>query len=593
MLPPLLSKLVRSLFVTFCFFISCGVTNAMTVILPSDDDLIIGARAIVRGKVIAISTALDPQQQTPYTYVTLDVSEVFKGDITTNEIVLKEQGGESGNTGSLLYGTPNFHMGEEVILYLDNWADGSLRVYQMFLGKFSVVKDSTSDRSLVTHDNITEKATIIGQSVSGAFTEQKELADYSAMVRGRLLANEERSRQFAAKYYSNTPVVMKPPEYTATLKNVTVMPQFNTMAPAACWFEASNNQSITFLLNNDGIPYPQISDDLAAALNAWSTAASPSLKLTSRTIASQCAPTAGTALLNFNNCDSRWSPSPSCAGVLAMTTTAYSTSQSRLINGRSFYKVTGATLSFNPYLSCQFLDHQRIQETITHEVGHSLGLAHSWIGTTNMPTSFEMDATMYPIIHFDERGSALHIDDVAGIRTIYPTSNLVSDLMISTGTPVATYILGSEDKRIFSAIGGTQPYRWTFANNSGPLPPGLFLTGDGELNGTASVVGKFTFTLLVIDANQRTATKTMTLEIIDAPLIKSLKYKANKRQLTITGERLSSLNMIFLDRVAISPTRISDDTIVIKRLDLASGNQEIRIKNAAGVYSNLALLEVR
>jgi hypothetical protein len=276
-----------------------------------------------------------------------------------------------------------------------------------------------------------------------------------------------------------------------------------------------------------------------------------------------------------------------------MTTTAYTTSQNRLINGRSFYKVTSATLSFNPYLSCQFLDHQRIQETITHEVGHALGLAHSWIGATNMPTSFEMDATMYPIIHFDERGAALRIDDVAGIRTIYPTSNLVSDLMISTGTPVATYILGSDDKRIFSAIGGTQPYRWTFANNSEPLPPGLFLTGDGQLNGTATAVGKFTFTLLVIDANQRTANKTVTLEVIDAPLIKSLKYKANKRQLTITGERLASLSTLLVDRVAVAPTRIADDTVVIKKLDLATGSHEIRLINSAGISSNLALLEVK
>src|SRR5262249_29182139 len=160
------------------------------------------------------------------------------------------------------------------------------------------------------------------------------------------------------------------------------------------------------------------------------------------------------------------------------------------------------------------LDHRRIQETVTHEIGHALGLAHSWIGNTNTPTSFELDATMYSVIHFDGRSAALRVDDVAGIRTIYPTSNLVSGLMISTGTPLASYILGSEDKRIFSAIGGTAPYRWSFANNSGSLPPGLFLTTDGELSGKAEVVGKFTFTLLVIDANQRTASKQMSLEII-------------------------------------------------------------------------------
>src|SRR5687767_3012106 len=81
-------------------------TLATTIVRPSDDDLIVGARAIVRGKVLKIESALDHNQNRIFTYVTIKVKEVLKGQITERRIVLKELGGQVGDRIDVTFGNP-------------------------------------------------------------------------------------------------------------------------------------------------------------------------------------------------------------------------------------------------------------------------------------------------------------------------------------------------------------------------------------------------------------------------------------------------------------------------------------------------------
>jgi hypothetical protein len=100
-----------------------------------------------------------------------------------------------------------------------------------------------------------------------------------------------------------------------------------------------------------------------------------------------------------------------CTGILASGgITRYFLSNPKVINGVSFYRVAEADVTFNPYANCYFTSRCRVQETLTHEIGHALGLGHSE----------DAAATMYPVAHFDNRCASLMEDDANAIRFIYP-----------------------------------------------------------------------------------------------------------------------------------------------------------------------------
>jgi hypothetical protein len=84
----------------------------------------------------------------------------------------------------------------------------------------------------------------------------------------------------------------------------------------------------------------------------------------------------------------------------------------------------------------------------------------------------------------------------------------VTTLAVPNGALGVAYVAS------LTADGGVSPYAWTIA--SGAIPPGLALTGDGQLTGTPGAVGQFPFTAQVADAAGKTATLSLTLSIADS-----------------------------------------------------------------------------
>src|SRR5207244_10752226 len=77
------------------------------------------------------------------------LNSVLKGNITAREIVLKELGGETRDRGTQIFGMPRFETGQDVLVYLNSWPDGALRVHQGFLGKFNINLDPSTARAFV------------------------------------------------------------------------------------------------------------------------------------------------------------------------------------------------------------------------------------------------------------------------------------------------------------------------------------------------------------------------------------------------------------------------------------------------------------
>src|SRR5215831_12967393 len=80
--PPSRGPFWMRLALLFCFIVSFSAgARATTVIIPTDDQLIISSRAIVRARVISQVCGFDPRHDIVYTYVTMRIRAVLKGEI--------------------------------------------------------------------------------------------------------------------------------------------------------------------------------------------------------------------------------------------------------------------------------------------------------------------------------------------------------------------------------------------------------------------------------------------------------------------------------------------------------------------------------
>jgi len=492
--------------------------SATTVLIPADDDLMIGARAIVRGRVLDVTCAFDDQQGHIYTYITLRVNEVIKGRITSRRIVIKEPGGQVGLRGSLIFGTPQFRRDEEVLLYLDTWNDGSLRVHQMFLGKFLITRDAASGKLAVTRDgpdqNVVVEEFAHADGSRGPATSHMELAAYTAMVRARLAINRERDRAFEQAHYANVALLTEPPGYRRMAAGG-AHAEFNFITnPPVRWFEPDSGLPVVFNVNLEGAPAGTL-DDLTAAMNAWSTVPGCSMRAIVGSTGNYCY-AGDTNTITFNNCDGQFAPTPGCASILAIGGLNWDAGQRKTVNGVSFYAGNTGHVSFNPYASCDYDDHCKVREIATHEIGHALGFGHSWNPCSGCPppTSTQQEATMYGIAHFDGRCASLKQDDTDGILFMYPAvGGGPGPLTVISQSPLQIGLIDRAYSQSLIASGGTPPYNWSLTAGSGPLPPGLAFNSAGLIGGTPTTEGTYIFTAQVTDALLATSQKDLAITV--------------------------------------------------------------------------------
>jgi hypothetical protein len=478
-------------------------SQATTAIIPTDDDLIVGARAIVRANVSSVSCAYDPARGDIFTYVALNVTEVLKGQITSSEVVLREPGGTVGNKLSEVFGVPMFSAGEDVLLYLDTWKDGTLRVYQMFLGKFDIGADTATRRLMVTRGNAGPEVDFFsgGPGASrarpGQITNRSELSAYEQLVRGRMASTRARAELFESKFYNGVSILNRPPEYDGSRASA-ITPQFHLYFPNSRWFEFDSGQPVTFLVNPDEQPTPQTVDDIAAGMKAWNSVNGCNVQLVVGGTTNNCYSPEGAPTIVFDDCVGKHAPTDTCSGIIAVSGIFAWSDATIVVNNTTFKKITGSFIDFNPFASCVYSSHCNIQEIATHELGHNLGLHHSWDPIFHEPqTPEEVDATMYFSAHFDGRCASLRTDDINGIVFIYPSPN--GSLSITTSS-LAPGMSGTAYQQGLAATGEIAPYTWSIVPGRGPLPPGLALSPGGMISGIPLLPGNYAFSIQVADS---------------------------------------------------------------------------------------------
>lgn len=106
----------------------------------------------VRGTVLGTESRMHSEHQFIYTYVSIQVNEVLKGNpgLTGTVITLQELGGRIDRLTHSVPGVPSFTADEEVLTFLENREDGYFRTYGMAQGKFRLETDARTGARLLT-----------------------------------------------------------------------------------------------------------------------------------------------------------------------------------------------------------------------------------------------------------------------------------------------------------------------------------------------------------------------------------------------------------------------------------------------------------
>lgn len=569
---------LRVLWLLGCLFVlACGqAALASTAIIPRDDEMVVESRAIVTGQVIGLSTAVDPTTNRVYTYIRLEVNTVLKGAITEREIVLKELGGETADLGTMIFGMPRFEQGQRVLLYLNTWPDGALRVHQGFLGKFNINVDASTGRLFV--ERRLDDQGVIVMAGSGDGTNRNELDAYTQMVTDLMSTNRKRMRDFEQRYYSGVPMLAQPSEAQSTQPGKGFRPLWVLLSPSspARWFEPDNNQAVVFYVNPTGAPaFADVQADVQASMDAWSTAGG-SIRLTYGGTTGGCGVQLadGSNTISFNNCDGYFPASQSCSGLLAVSgIVRYLPGTTKNIGGTTYGKAVEANMSFNPYALCNFTNRCQLQEVMTHEMGHGLGLGHT----------SDTTATMMPYAHFDNRCSSLMSDDAQGITAIYPSGSGHGRLNIMTSDLPATS-MNADYVANLEASGGSGVYHWNVA--SGGLPSGVQLGMNGFLYGKSCISGDFNFTAQVLDSSGNTSQQAYTLVVRVPglpPTVTTAEYR--KKKVWVTGQGFLDNAVVYVNGEGLE-ANLGGTTLTTVKRKQKPGVHEVYVVNPDGARSN-------
>jgi hypothetical protein len=538
--------------------------------------MVVESRAIVTGRVIGLSTSVDANTELVYTYIRLEVNRVLKGNITAREIVLKELGGETRDRGTQIFGMPRFEPGQDVLVYLNTWPDGALRVHQGFLGKFNINRDSSTGRVSVERqvegDNV---VTIAGSGNTG--TNRGELDAYTRMVGSLMETNQKKVLAFEQNYYSHVPLLAQPTEFNSKESGGEMTPlwAFLNVTTPSRWFEPDSNQPVVFYVNPTGAPsFFQMQDDVQAAMAAWSNAGG-SIRVTYGGATSGCGVQVadGVNTISFNNCDNYFAVSQSCSGLLAVSgIVRYLPTQTKTIGNTRYAQAVESNMSFNPYGLCNFTNRCQIQEVLTHEMGHALGLGHS----------SDSSATMLAYAHFDNRCASVTSDDIQGIKTIYPGGSSAGQLSIMTANlPAANF--DREYTANLEASGGTGGNHWSLV--SGQLPPPMLLGMNGMLFGRTSVYGSFQFVAQVSDTSGNTAQRSFTIDVNQpglAPAISDAYFK--KKKVFVNGNSFEADAIVYVDGDGLSAT-LDGTMLITQKKKLKAGAHQVYVVNPDGKQS--------
>lgn len=401
---------------------------ATTVILPHDEALADRAHLAVMATVVARDTVRQAEPAVEYRLGDVDV--VF-GEMVRHELRLRLPGGiaPSGH-GLALAGVPNLEVGDRVLSFLTPRGDGSHAPVDLMLGVFRI---TTIGEREIAYRDLSGVRLLPRADGGGTADAPRDLAHFR-----RWLVDHARGVAGPKDYFVTAPEG-SPSHATADpagqspagLVNKFSLAGSSTLpTPLGCGAEGGQNirwpvfdqgGTVSWRRHADGLPGFADGGEAAftEALAAW-TATGSAVNLrdggSSDATMGLLGPDSISTLL-FEDPNDSLPGTFEGSGLLALGGAWLDCDTTVAWGGLGFHPILEGDIviqdGVDRFFAASNAPEAAARELFAHELGHTLGFAHS----------DDPQALMYRLIHDDGRGALLGEDDLTGLSVLYPATD--------------------------------------------------------------------------------------------------------------------------------------------------------------------------
>jgi hypothetical protein len=416
----------------------------------SADDLAGFSSVIATGRVLGHTTAWDPAVRGIYTYVTVDVADVWKGPIAPGHIVLKILGGRVGNLELHIEGQATLAPGSDVLLWLEvRPRDGTLYPTALAQGIWNI------ESSRVQEFN---SSRVQGSRVQGSRVQGFAVQRFNGSEVQRASLSDLRSLAETSAIPLSRAITIWPQELSAAA-DFTLLP--SSEGGPARWHESDAGLPINVDYEAPPSGLGGGVAEIVAAFQLWNSTGMALRLQQGQTRTPRCLAAFdgdGRISVAFNDPCGEISDSGS---ILGLGGGYFTPGDTRTINGVAFKKFLQGNVVLNNSAGAFTFLSQRgcFQDAITHNLGHAIGLGDATSTNAIMWRDPQPTCTTRP--------SLAAADDINGAKFIYPSG-------ITTGLPgapsnfTATVVGTTVTLSWTPAVTGGTPTQWVIEGGSGP-----------------------------------------------------------------------------------------------------------------------------
>lgn len=405
--------------------------TALTYVMMKDVDLLRQSEGVAT---FEITELLAPGSGDRETLYRLKRVEALSGARPEDQELLALPGAFVPDGESVVVpGIPQLQKGQRVLVFFERGKDDLLRPMHLSLGLFIEVESGKRAYYLRSLDPGSDS----GKGMNAAFHAPRIARRFERALRDHASTQTLVSDYFAADL-----------DAAASAKFNLAMIMFaggNPPTGPGRWFQFDDGTDVDWFAQPDPInPSPTVDEYVALqdSLAAWNN--DPGSKVVLSYAGVGTAPTTtGTGNVYWNDNRPGGPTVPGnydcgSGGILAVGGSSAS-SPARTFQSQNWYVRFNGFVIINGGVACAFdsFSGTFAAQTITHEIGHSLGFAHSCgdaaTGTCSAGSPADQ-AIMRASLHADARGASLGIDDQAGLQVVYPETNVAN---LSIGTVVS------------------------------------------------------------------------------------------------------------------------------------------------------------